>query len=354
MNIKENEVLSNYTTFKSGGRASYFVEVNSLDELTEAIKFALKKILKIFILGGGSNILVKDEGFNGLVIKINIKGINLIKNSDNNIIEVGSGEDWDFLVQYAVDNNLGGLENMSLIPGTVGGAIVGNIGAYGKEIKDVLSYVDLLDMRTARVIRYDHQRCDFSYRYSFFKTPIGKNFIILKAGFLVSEKSPINIDYPDLQKYFFSVNANGNGDGEDGENLKNTKDLVNYKDIRNAVIEIRKKKLPDYSIVGTAGSFFKNPILKEDHFLSLKNRYPDIQGHETENGIKVSLGWILDKICGLRGIKKGKVGTYEAQALVLINYGGTSKEIDELAKEIERIVFDKTGIKIEREVELVG
>ncbi len=312
MNIKEKELLSNYTTFRIGGPADFLIEAGNEEDIKEAILFAHKKVLPLTVIGGGSNILASDSGFHGVVLKMVSMGIEIRKDEANNrasfVVEAGEG--WDKFVEYTVACGYFGMENMSLIPGTVGGAVVGNIGAYGKEIENSLLWVEAMDMRTGGIKKLSNKECDFRYRQSFFKTSTGRNFIILRACFELKyggkngELFEPNFSYKDLQEYFANKNIN----------------RPTIKQIREAVVNIRKNKLPDLAKCGTAGSFFKNPIISRAKYDALLIKYPDLTGHTEDNGsMKVSLGLILDKICHLKGVRRGKVGTYSEQALVLIS-----------------------------------
>lgn len=342
MIIKEKELLKTHTTFQTGGPASFFIEARTENDIKEAAIFFKQKNLPVFVLGLGSNLLVSDNGFKGIIINILSEGIKSEVYNEDVLVIAEAGERWDSLVGYSVWEGLYGLENMSAIPGTVGGGVAGNIGAYGAEVKDRLLWVDALDMRSGNVKRFSNADCVFTYRNSFFKTEEGKNNIIIRAGFLLSKNGKANIAYKDLSDFFAGKTS-----------------VPNLKEIRDAIISIRQSKLPDWTKVGTAGSFFKNPTVSEKEFSDLKTRFPEIPGRIedsslSEKRVKLSLGWILDKICGLKGMSVGRVGTYGNQALVIVNEGGTANEVLSFAGSIEKIVKEKTGITIEREVELVG
>ncbi len=301
INIRENVSLKEFVTFKTGGIARFFCEVQTVDELKEA----LASHKKFFILGGGSNILISD--YDGLVIKMNI---------DN------AGRSWDDFVAENMALGNYGLENLSYIPGTVGAAPVQNIGAYGVEVGDRIEKVHTINAKTLKERIFSNKECEFSYRNSIFKKE--KEWIITKVEFNFTNQ--INISYKGL------------------ENLKTPQE------IREAVIKIRKEKLPDWHILGTAGSFFKNPIVPIGSV-----NYPDLPKYPVdEKTEKISLAFIIDKICGMKDFRIGNVGTYKNQALVIVNYGGaTAKEVDEFANEIARVVKEKTRLDIEREVESV-
>lgn len=341
MIIEQNVSLHKFTTFKIGGLARYFCRIGSIDDLSEAFDFANTRDLPIFILGGGSNILISDEGFSGLVIKIELKGISFEKNSNDEInITVAAGENWDSFVQYAVENNLYGIENLSHIPGTVGGAVAQNIGAYDVEVCDAIEQVEVFDIKTLKSSIIKNKECKFKYRNSFFKTEKGRDLIITKVYFSLKQDGRLNTNYKDVQVYF---------------NNKN-KDDVSLKSMRQAIFEIRKNKFPDLKKTGTAGSFFKNPIITKEQTDSLLSIFPDLPHYVVESdGRKVSLAWILDNICSIKGLCLGNIGVFKNQSLVLVNHkNGKAKEIKSLADKIINDVKDKTGIEILPEVVFVG
>ncbi len=331
------------TTFKIGGRAQFFCAVQSENDLEEAVKFAKENNLQFFVLGGGSNILISDKGFEGLVIKMEMKGIEFQENGAEEKVIVKAGEDWDNFVEEVVKRGLYGLENLSLIPGTVGAAPVQNIGAYGSEVKDSIESVRVFDTEKMEFRDFRNFECKFEYRNSIFK--IKNNlFIIVSVAFVLKQNGQVNIDYKDLQEFFLLKN-----------NFK-----PSLTEVREAVISIRTVKLPDVRKIGTAGSFFKNAIIGHSQAHDLKVRYsglpiyPVNDSDDNEN-VKVSLAWILDHVCGYRGASKGNVGTYKNQALVLVNNGNaTAEEIKQFAHEIKRVVKEKTAIDIEEEVQYVG
>lgn len=341
--------LAKFTSFKIGGSADYFFRAQSVEELKEALAFARERALPFFILGGGTNMLLSDDGFRGVVIKIEIKRHPMFeahpassagrRRGDNIRVIVGAGENWDAFVAETVACGLWGLENLSGIPGTVGGAPVQNIGAYGSEVKDTILWVEVLDTRTGEVKQFSNAECAFAYRDSVFKKLEGKHFVITCVAFCLRSDGAPNLKYKDLAEYF-------SGSGS-----------VSLAEIRRAVLEIRSRKFPDLNTHGTAGSFFKNPIVSREKFEELKKKYPDLVGYQqpTTNNqptlIKVPLAWILDKVCNLKGFEQGKAALWKDQPLVLVNKGGASASaISALADEVARIVKKKTGIEIEREV----
>ena len=336
MIIKENIPLKDFTTFRIGGPANYFAIARNVDDVKEASKFAHDKVLQMFVLGSGSNILVSDDGFSGLVLKMEIGGIVL---EEGGIIAAGAGVHWDDLVAYAVENGLYGLENLSLIPGTVGAAPVQNIGAYGTEAKDVISFVEAFDRESDEIRTFSPNECGFDYRTSLFKKPEGKKYIITRVGFALKGNGELNAKYKDVQDHLAT----------------NPGTELNLKNLRSIIIGIRTRKLPDMAKYGTAGSFFKNPIVPKDRVEELKKTYQDIILYPAGDMVKVSAAWLIDRVAGLRGFRDGHVGVYEKQALIPINFGeATALEIKKLTAKIFSAVKEKTGIELEREVEFVG
>jgi len=347
MTIQENVLLAPYTTFRIGGAARFFVQVKSLADVREAYDFArgknpTGKTLPIFILGGGSNLLVSDAGFDGLVIKNEIKGIEFEKKGDDWIVSAGAGEKWDDLVAVTVEKGLFGLENLSWIPGTVGAAPVQNIGAYGAEAKDTIDWVEVYNPTNGKIERLANADCNFGYRDSIFKHE-RKNNIILRVTFLLRKNGKLSTEYKDIKNYFAEK---GTGSVEILPTLEN---------VRKAVIEIRTKKLPDLTKYGTAGSFFKNAVISKSQYEDLVAKYPGLPLFPVdEKNVKVPTAWILDNICGFKGVRRGAAGVYQNQALVLVNFGGAAaQDIKNLANEMIASVKQKTGIIISPEVEMV-
>jgi UDP-N-acetylmuramate dehydrogenase len=299
--------------------------------------------------------LVSDAGFDGLVIKNEIIGITF--HTEINSVTVGAGENWDAFVATMVSGGYAGFENLSYIPGTVGAAPVQNIGAYGAEVKDMIISVEALDVSKNMVVQFLAKDCCFGYRDSVFKQNPGK-YIITNVTFKLVKAQitggGVNIAYKDLANYFNNKNMSV-ADGKTATQLTPA-------DVRKAVIEIRKNKLPDWTKIGTAGSFFKNPVINRDHFEMLKKKYPDLPSFETRNSesVKIPLAWILDNVCGYKGRKyTGAVGVYQNQALVLVNDYMTDPsakavDIKKLADDIIETVAKKTDIHIEPEVQYIG
>jgi len=338
MTISENVVIAPYTTFKIGGPARFFCIVTNDDELVEAVTFAKEKAIRPIVLGGGSNVLFSDDGFNGLIIKNEMMGKTFTDDGTlYSVVDANAGEDWEELVALTVEKDLFGLENLSSIPGKVGAAPVQNIGAYGAEVGKVVASVRVLDTETMKFVELSFVDCKFSYRDSIFKHEKGR-YIVTKVRFRLCKQGEVNIGYKDLAHFF-----------ADRKIAK-----PSLKEVRNAIIEIRKNKLPDWKVWGTAGSFFKNPIVTAEVFAELQKKYPELPGYpESDGRVKVSLGWILDKVCDAKGLTLGNVSTYEKQALVLVaKPGATATEVINFSNELMKRVREKTGIIIEGEVEL--
>jgi UDP-N-acetylmuramate dehydrogenase len=286
----------------------------------------------VFVLGGGSNVLVPDEGFAGIVIKIEMKGLE--KAGDT--IVAGAGEEWDKIVEYAVGQNLWGLENLSGIPGTVGGACVQNIGAYGAALSETLASIDVFDTKDGTQKTLSNVQCNFGYRGSIFKEEEGR-YVVLSATFELHTTPNPKLTYKDLVSRFAGA-------------------TVALHDIREAVLEIRKQKFPDLVVEGTAGSFFKNPIMPKEEAEKLKGTYPDMPLFEMPEtqGLKVPLAWLLDNALHMKGTSVGKARLFEKQILVIATHKNAhARDVHELATLVQKKVFDELQIKIEPEVKIL-
>jgi len=293
--------------------------------------------LPLHVLGGGSNILIKGS-VKGSVILNRIKGIDLVnEDAEFVVIKVGAGEIWQEFVEFAISKNWGGIENLSLIPGTVGAAPIQNIGAYGVEVKDTIQGVTGWDLGTNQFRTFTNTECCFGYRDSIFKGPAFKDQFIITAVYFQLRKHPVlNTGYGSIR--------------EELERLKLEPDV---RSVSQAVINIRKSKLPDPAILGNAGSFFKNPSIPESEFLPLKEKYPDMPSFSGNEGLhKIPAAWLIEQ-CGWKGYRRGNIGVHVKQALVLVNYGGgTGAEIWELSGEIIQSILERFGILLEREVQV--
>jgi len=340
MHILEHIPLRDLTTFKVGGNARFFVSIRDEGEAKKAVLFAEKHALPLFVLGEGSNIVVSDEGFPGLVIKNEIKSFDVIKNSSEfSIITIGAGENWDETVRRTTEAGLSGIENLSLIPGTVGATPVQNIGAYGVEVKDVIESVRAYDVRTHVTKDFANKECFFSYRNSLFKEE--KGFFILSVTFRLQKGAKPNLEYKDIRERVELL-------GLDESELTPNK-------IRTLVSDIRKHKLPDWTVTPTAGSFFKNPELSPQSFLKLQKAYPELPGYPTESGlVKIPLAWIIEHVCNLKGLRVGGAQIFEKHALVIVaNESATARDVRELSLVVASSVLEKTGIVVENEVQFI-
>jgi UDP-N-acetylmuramate dehydrogenase len=338
--IKENVSLLPLTAFKIGGKARYFTEVKNSDELKEALRFAKEEGLPFFVLGGGSNVLIGDAGFDGLVLKMEMRGKSWEEKGDEVFVKAAAGENWDALISEAVGKGFFGFENLSAIPGSVGGSVVQNIGAYGAEIKDVVKEVEVLDTEKGEVKTLNNEECEFAYRTSIFKKKDKRNLVILSVTYRLSKNGKLNISYRDLDLYF-----------------KNKPDVQeSLQNVRNAVVEIRGGKFPPLDQYGTAGSFFKNPIVEKKLYEELKLKYPNIPGFPAGvDQIKIPAAWLLDKVGNFKGVREDDVGSWQNQALVLVNYDkAAASDVKALAARMQKVIKDHTGISLEPEVQFVG
>ncbi len=339
MEIRNNVPLAEYTTFKIGGPARFFCNVTTEAELVEAVRFGKEKKLRLFILGGGSNVLISDDGFPGLVIKIELKGIEFKDMGDHVIVSAASGELWDELVATCVERGLYGIENLSAIPGTVGAAPVQNIGAYGTDVSESVYSVRALDRKTLKYVTLSNKDCKFQYRDSTFLQD-RRHYIITRVNLKLVKNGRVNTSYRDVEEYF----------------KKKGIETPTLSDVRDAVIDIRWNKLPDWKKWGTAGSFFKNPLVSGKKFAELQKKFPGIVGYPEPDGrYKVALGWILDNVCNVKGLYHDGAAVYEKQALVIVTKAGAkASEVVNLSKELMKRVKEKTGIEITGEVEWVN
>ena len=334
MNIFKNSSLYKLNSFGVKHKSKYLIEIKRKEDISFIINNKDLINEKIIIVGGGSNILFTKD-FDGIVLLNKILGITKLDEDKNFIkIRVGSGENWDKFVSYCVDNNYYGIENLSLIPGSVGAAPIQNIGAYGVEIKDFIDNVQGYDLEEKEEKIYSRELCCFEYRNSIFKKEKKNKFFITHVEFILNKKPNYILTYKDLN------------------NLN--RDKISLKYLRDKVIEIRNSKLPNPEKLGNAGSFFKNPIIKLSLFDSIKLEYDDISGHKIgENNIKLSAAWLIEK-CGWKGKVLDKIGVYKKHALVLVNYGEESgNKIKKLSEEISKSVEKKFDIILEEEVNVI-
>ena len=331
LQIEQNISLKNFNTFGIDVSAKYFVEINREDELTELFADPKWKATERLVLGGGSNLLLTRD-FNGLVIRMNIRGIEHRINSNEAFVDAGAGEVWNDFVNYCVDHQFAGVENLSLIPGSVGASPIQNIGAYGVELKDVFDSCRAFEIATGAFKTFTKADCRFGYRESIFKQQKG-HYIIVSVKFILSLTPNINTHYGAIEQEL--------------TNRGITRPSI--KDISQVVSYIRVSKLPDPSTIGNAGSFFKNPVIKP-----IVIKYPDIVNFSAGEGfVKLAAGWLIEQ-CGWKGKVVGHTGTWKNQALVLVNHGGaTGGEVYELSSQIIDSVYSKFGVMLEREVNIL-
>ena len=338
MKAKENYPLQQLNTFHLDVSARYFAEANSADEVVDLISDKNLSSLPILILGGGSNILFT-KNFEGIVIKNNVKGIEKIKEDADFIwIKSGSGEIWNDLVMYCVENNYGGIENLSLIPGTVGAAPMQNIGAYGVELKEVFDELEAIHLLSGEVKKFNLTDCRFGYRDSVFKRELKNRFMIANVTLKLRKHPVFNTSYGAIET---ELKATGVTE-------------PSVRAISEAVCNIRRSKLPDPAFIGNAGSFFKNPEVSVEQYDSLKKIFPELVAYKTFNDkMKLAAGWMIEQ-CGWKGKVSGNVGMHTQQALVLVNYGdATGKELFDHAKKVQLSVKEKFGVDLEMEVNII-
>ena len=338
MEITEKKSLHKLNTFGINCFAKYFVKIESVEDLLTLYKKEIFKKEKRLILGGGSNILLTKD-FEGLVIQNNIKGWEIKKENENFIeLEIGAGENWHQLVTTCVNNGWGGIENLSLIPGNAGTAPMQNIGAYGVEIKETFISLKAFEISTSTIKTFSKKDCQFDYRESVFKKEKKNQYIILSIRLKLDKKPKINIKYGDIKAIL-------------NENKISSPTI---KDVSQAIIKIRQKKLPDPEQIGNSGSFFKNPIISTSKLNSIKKKYPEIVYYEVSpSEMKIAAGWLIDK-AGWKGKIFGNYGVHENQALVLVNYGGANgTDIFNLSEKIINDIKTKFDIQLEREVNVL-
>jgi UDP-N-acetylmuramate dehydrogenase len=338
MVIESDKSLQPYNTFGIEAHAKYFAEVNSRDEFYEIFSDSRFKTEKKLVLGGGSNILFT-KNFDGLVIKNNFSGIEILKEDAHHVwIKVAAGEVWHSFVLLCVERNLAGVENLSLIPGLVGAAPMQNIGAYGVEVKETCDEVEAHHLISGEKVILRNSDCDFGYRESVFKNKFKDQFFITAVTFKLNKIFKPKINYGDIRKTLEDMRA------ED----------VTIKTVSDAVISIRSSKLPDPKVIGNAGSFFKNPVVSKKKFDDLIAIHPLMPNYADKNNqVKIPAGWLIEQ-CGWKGKRVGNTGAHAKQSLVLVNYGGaTGNEIISLAKEIQHSVMEKFGVEILPEVNVI-
>ncbi len=338
MDILSQVSLKPYNTFGIGVTAKYFAEIRSAEDFLELQQHKVYKDHPALILGGGSNVLLTKD-IDGLVIKNNLKGIELVKEDTQHVyVKCAAGEVWQDFVMHCIGQQWAGLENLSLIPGCTGASPMQNIGAYGVEIKDVFHELEALDMRSGEKRLFTAHDCQFGYRESVFKRRYKGQYFITSVTFRLNKQPAFHIDYGAIRQEL--------------DHMKVSE--LSIRAISQAVINIRRSKLPDPAVTGNAGSFFKNPEVSADTYQQLKQQFPDVVAYPTtHNQYKLAAGWLIEQ-CGLKGYRVNDAGVHMLQALVLVNYGqATGQEIYDLSTHVMQSVDQKFGVQLEREVNII-
>ncbi len=339
LNFQKDFDLIAYNSMGLASKAKYFVSVESIQELKEALEFADVKKLSNMILGGGSNVLFITD-FDGLVVNMALKGENLVKEDEAYVyLKVNAGENWHQLVLRCVEKDWGGIENLSLIPGSVGASPIQNIGAYGVELKDVFVSLEALDPSKGEIRTFLKEECKFGYRNSIFKNELKNKLVITSVTIKLQKNADPKIDYKAL------------ADKLEEKGISNP----TIKDVSEAVIEVRESKLPNPAKIGNTGSFFKNPIISTSLFEELKQDYKKMPSYFVSEGmVKVPAGWLIEE-AGWKGVREGDAGVHEKQALVLVNYGNASGvQIWDLAMRIKASIFKEFKIELTPEVNIIS
>lgn len=338
MNISSNISLKPYNTFGIDASAKYFSSVQSIDQIQELLKTTEYKNNDHLILGGGSNLLIT-KNVEALVIKNDLKGIEIVKETADSVyVKCAGGEVWHEFVMWCINKNYGGLENLSLIPGCTGASPMQNIGAYGVEIKDTFFELEAIHTQTGEMKTFSKSECEFGYRESVFKRQFKNQFIIASVTFQLSKAPTFHIEYGAIKQELDAMNIS----------------TLSIKAISQAVINIRSSKLPNPKEIGNAGSFFKNPEVPASIYEDLKTHFPNIIAYPLENSnYKLAAGWLIEQ-SGLKGYRVGDAGVHKLQALVLVNYGhATGNEIYDLSTHVLHTVKEKFGVELEREVNII-
>ncbi len=336
--IQHNKSLKALNTFGINVNALLYAEFANIAELLELIQTKEFASHPSMILGGGSNVLFS-KNYDGLVLANRIKGIEVVeKQYDTVIIKAGAGEAWHQLVIYCIENSYGGVENLSLIPGSVGAGPMQNIGAYGVEIKNVFDSLEAINLRTGALESFSAKDCEFGYRESVFKNKLKDQYVITTVSLKLTLNHKVNTSYGAIEAELSKQGINS----------------PSIKDISDAVIRIRQSKLPDPATIGNAGSFFKNPEISATEYSRLQTEFPAIVGYKLDNGnVKLAAGWLIEQ-CGWKGKRIGNTGSHKDQALVLVNYGdATGQEVYALALKIKNSVLEKFKVPIVPEVNLI-
>ena len=340
MEILNNISLKNFNTFGIDVKTAYFTSLSDEKELPALLNWIENSNLPYYLLSGGSNVLFVDD-FSGIIIRINMKGVRKVDESDDHVyIRSMAGENWEDFVKFCLENNWGGIENLTLIPGNVGTSPMQNIGAYGVEIKDSFHELQALELKTGQKKTFNREQCRFGYRDSFFKNEGRDKYLILSVCFRLTRRNHgLNTSYGIVNRELDRLGVKKPG----------------LYDVANVIRSIRRSKLPDPAELGNAGSFFKNPLITQKHYDTLKLKYPEIPGFPDESGkVKTAAAWFIEK-AGWKGYRDGDAGVHKKQALVLVNYGNaTGNDILSLSEKIQRSVKEKFNIVLEREVNIIG
>lgn len=333
MNI-ENVLLKDYSSLRIGGQGRMVI-IRTMEAIVEAYMYARKENIPVHVLGGGTNTYFGEKAEDVLFIKMENKGISLREEGDTIFLTVYAGESWDDVVEFSTTKGWWGIENLSYIPGTIGAAPVQNIGAYGKELKDVFVSLSALDTKTLNIVEINKEACAFGYRDSLFKKEYGR-YVIISITLALSKITKPILTYKPLDTLL-------------------ERDGLSSNDVRELVVATRKSKLPDWKEHPNAGSFFKNPIVNLVQWKTLNEKYPNMPRIEVNGGYKIPAAWLIEHVAEMKGVRRGDVGTWPNQPLAIVNYGNASADdVDALASEIEQKIYEKTGISIEQEVNRVG
>lgn len=349
VDIKQNVSLASFTTIGLGGNARYFASCRTVDHVRDALRFSQDHHLRTHILGGGSNIVFSDEGYNGLVCRIESKGIAIADQGDNVIVTAAAGEEWDSFVQQCIAIHLAGVECLSGIPGLVGATPVQNVGAYGQEVRDTIVSAKALNRETLEVVTFSNSDCRFGYRQSRFKSEDPERYVITEVTFRLRKHGRPEICYPELQKFIESTaDLNALADGEPV-----------LRSVRDAVLTLRRRKSmvvdPNDPNTRSVGSFFMNPTMTADQLAEVLGRWERSGGREqiptypAGERIKLPAAWLVERAGFPRGYRKGGIGVSQNHSLALVNYGGTARELLDLAARIQDAVRERFGVNLERE-----
>ena len=336
--IKENVSLHPFNTFHIESTARFYTEVKNIEQLRELAASGRLHENPVLVMGGGSNLLFTGN-YKGIVVRIQNKGIEIVSRSSKSVlVKASAGENWHEFVTYCVNLGFGGLENLSLIPGSVGSSPIQNIGAYGVEMKDTFYSLEAIDILTGELKQYKPEECHFGYRDSIFKNELKGRVVIWSVTFNLSLHAVVHLEYGAIKQQLSDMGI---------ENPE-------ISDVSRAVCEIRHSKLPDPKLLGNAGSFFKNPTIDQKFAEKLIEAFPKMVSYQTEDGrVKLAAGWLIEQ-CGWKGFREGDAGVHQNQALVLVNYGNAKgSDILTLAHRIQNSVYERFGVKLEMEVNVI-